>query len=153
MKMPDFINLAKIRSSWARVIEGKLKDGPYAYIPAYERGTPWAGQPAFNYQNTLIESSIKPESTDAWEIGATLSFLRNRFSVDFAYFVNKDYNQQIKVPLSNVTGYNSMLVNGDVFSRKGYEVTVDAAVVKTPAFVGIIITFAREHSSGSLFDR
>lgn len=134
MKMPDFINLAKIRSSWARVTEGKLKDGPYAYIPAYERGTPWAGQPAFNYQNTLIESSIKPESTDAWEIGATLSFLRNRFSVDFAYFVNKDYNQQIKVPLSNVTGYNSMLVNGDVFSRKGYEVTVDAAVVKTQDF-------------------
>lgn len=133
-KMPKFINMAKIRTSLARVTEGKLKLGPYAYIPVYERGTPWAGQPTFNYQNTLIESSIKPETTDAWEIGANVVFFKNRFSLDFAYFINKDYNQQILVPLSNVTGYNNQLVNGDVFQRRGYEFTLDAAIIKNTNF-------------------
>lgn len=132
--LPEFINLAKVRTSWARVTEGKLKLGPYAYQPFYERSTSWAGQPSFRYQDLYIANSIKPETTDAWEVGANFAFFRNRFNIDFAYFINKDYNQQIQVPQSRVTGYTYELVNGDVYQRKGFEVTLDAAMVKKQDF-------------------
>ncbi|WP_407477327.1 SusC/RagA family TonB-linked outer membrane protein [Elizabethkingia anophelis] len=132
--LPSWINLAKVRGSYASVTSGKIGNDTYGYISAFEKRAGWNGQPAFAFGNSLIDQNIKPETTDSWEIGTNLVFLRNRINLDVAYFNARDYNQLEEVPLSEGSGYKSFLTNGNVYKRKGIEFTLSADVIKKTDF-------------------
>ena len=86
--------------SYASVTSGKIADDNYGYISAFDKRVGWNGQSAFAFGNILIDQNIKPQTTDSWEIGTNLVFLRNRINLDVAYFNARDYNQLERVPLS-----------------------------------------------------
>ena len=76
--LPSWINLAKLRGSYASVTSGKIADDNYGYISAFDKRVGWNGQSAFAFGNILIDQNIKPQTTDSWEIGTNLVFLRNK---------------------------------------------------------------------------
>lgn len=131
LEMPQWIDFGKVRGSWARVSEGKIGSNPYSHIQGYEKGTTWDGHPSTYFGNTLISSDLKPQTSDSWEVGTYFRFLNNRIGIDLTYYQTKDYNNLIYMPVSSTTGYANMLVNGDEFKRKGFEVVLDVTPIKT----------------------
>ena len=132
--MPDWVSFAKLRGSWSRVSEGKIGDDPYDYILAYEKGTTWNGTPATYFGDNLLAPNLEPETSDTWEIGANFRVLNNRLGFDLAYYQARDYNNLIYSPISDASGYSSILLNGNEFERKGVELTLDATPIKTNNF-------------------
>ncbi|EIJ40391.1 TonB-linked outer membrane protein, SusC/RagA family [Galbibacter orientalis DSM 19592] len=133
--LPTWTSFAKLRGSWSRVSEGKIdENNPYSHIQAYEKGTSWNGTPSTYFGSSLLDQNLKPETSDAWEIGTYLRFFNNRIGFDFAYYQSRDYNNLIYSPISETSGYNSLLLNGDVYKRKGVEFTLDFAPVRNDNF-------------------
>jgi len=131
LDLPEFMTFAKLRGSWSRVSEGKIDaNDPYSHIQAYEKGTSWNGTPSTYYGNVLLANNLKPETSDTWEIGTYLRLFKSRIGLDVAYFQSRDYNNLIESPISETSGYTSLLLNGDVYTRKGVEFTLDFAPVR-----------------------
>ncbi|RNL85975.1 SusC/RagA family TonB-linked outer membrane protein [Sinomicrobium pectinilyticum] len=145
-EMPDWISFAKIRGSWSRVSDGKIEDidglnanNPYNYIQAYDKGQPWSNAegiryPSSQYGRLLISDALKPKTSDSWEIGTDIRFFRNRLGIDIAYYQAKDYNNLENIPISDASGYQGYLLNGNVYKRKGIEFTVNATPVRNENF-------------------
>ncbi|MFP7658125.1 SusC/RagA family TonB-linked outer membrane protein [Chryseobacterium proteolyticum] len=133
--LPDWISFAKLRGSLAQVSNGKLANDTYGYISAFEKSDiSWNGQSTFVFGDVLIDSNIKPETSNSWEIGTNISFLKNRINLDVAYYQTRDYNNLASIPLSEGVGYKTYLTNGNVFQRKGVEFTLNADVIKKSDF-------------------
>ncbi|AIZ40311.1 SusC/RagA family TonB-linked outer membrane protein [Cellulophaga baltica] len=134
--MPNAISFAKLRGSWSRVSEGKIGEetDPYAYIQAYDKGTTWNGNTSAAFGTSLLAAGLEPETSDTWEVGANIRWFNNRVGLDVAYFEATDYNNLIYSPISDATGYESILLNGDEFKRKGLEFVLDAKPIETANF-------------------
>ncbi|MDN3594366.1 SusC/RagA family TonB-linked outer membrane protein [Zunongwangia endophytica] len=132
--MPEWITFGKVRGSWSQVSEGKIGDNPYSHIQAYEKGASWNGTPSTYFGNELLSSSLKPETSDTWEVGLNARFLKSRFGVDVAYYQTRDYNNLIYNSISQSSGYNSILLNGDEYKRRGIELVLDGTPVKSENF-------------------
>ncbi|MEH6682602.1 MAG: SusC/RagA family TonB-linked outer membrane protein [Sediminicola sp.] len=132
--LPSWATFFKLRGSWSQVSEGKIGDNPYNHILAYEKGATWNGVPSASFGENLLSDNLKPETSDTWEVGANVRFLNNRIGLDAAYYEARDYNNLIYSPLSESSGYTSMLLNGDVYKRKGMEFTLDATPVQSESF-------------------
>jgi outer membrane receptor protein involved in Fe transport len=128
--MPQWIDFAKVRGSWARVSEGRIGENPYSHIQGYEKGTTWDGVPSAYFGNSLLSSDLKPETSDTWEVGAYVRFFKNRLGIDLTYYQTNDFNNLIYMPVSSATGYENTLVNGDRFKRKGFELVLDFTPVR-----------------------
>lgn len=133
-EMPQWISFAKLRGSWSRVSEGKIGSDPYDYILAYEKGTTWNGTPSTYFGSNLLSPNLEPETSDTWEVGANIRTLNNRLGLDIAYYQARDYNNLIYSPISDASGYSSILLNGNEFQRKGIELTLDATPIKNKNF-------------------
>ncbi|MCL5245570.1 SusC/RagA family TonB-linked outer membrane protein [Cellulophaga sp. 20_2_10] len=132
--MPNAISFAKLRGSWSRVSEGKIGSDPYSYIQAYDKGTTWNGKTSASFGSSLLAPGLEPETSDTWEVGANLRLFNNRLGLDVAYFEARDYNNLIYSPISDGTGYESMLLNGDEYKRKGIEFVLNAKPIETANF-------------------
>lgn len=138
-QMPNWFSFAKLRGSWSRVSEGQIRlnsndENPYRYIQAYDQGTIWGGVPSASFGSNLLSPGLKPETSDSWEIGANVRFFGNRLGFDATYYEARDYNNLIYSPISDASGYESILLNGDVFKRKGLEMVLNATPVRTEDF-------------------
>lgn len=144
-KLPAFISYAKLRGSWARVSTDNVIVDPndpnniyknwYATIPVYQTGPRWNGSNAsLNLPGTLITPDIRPNTTISQEYGTELRFLQNRLGVDFTYFTYIDKDFAITAPVSDASGYNYRLVNGDRINRKGVELVLTGTPVRTKDF-------------------
>lgn len=154
--LPEWVSFAKLRGSWSRVSEGKIGDNPYNYILAYDKGTTWNGTPSTKFGNNLLSPNLKPETSDTWEIGTNFRVFKNRLGVDIAYYEAKDYNNLIYSPISNTSGYESILLNGNQFKRKGVELTLDATPIKTDNFnwlTQLNLSHYRRYQEGIYGDR
>lgn len=132
--MPSAISFAKLRGSWSRVSEGKIGSNPYSYIQAYNKGTNWNGKTSASFGSSLLSPGLEPETSDTWEVGVNVRLLNNRLGLDVAYFEAKDYNNLIYSPISEGSGYRSILLNGDEYKRKGLEFVFDAKPIETANF-------------------
>ncbi|NIF06903.1 SusC/RagA family TonB-linked outer membrane protein [Chryseobacterium sp. Tr-659] len=135
LNLPAWINFAKLRGSFAQVSTGKIADDTYGYITAFEKSNiNWNGQSSFYFGDKLINGNIKPETVDSWEVGTNLGFLKNRISLDVAYYQTSDYNNLAKIPLSEGVGYKYYLTNGNKYERKGIEITLNGDIIKHSNF-------------------
>ncbi|MDO6490026.1 MULTISPECIES: SusC/RagA family TonB-linked outer membrane protein [unclassified Cellulophaga] len=142
--MPQAISFAKLRGSWSRVSEGKIGDDPYSYIQAYDKGTTWNGNTSASFGSSLLSPGLEPETSDTWEVGANVRLFNNRLGLDVAYFEAKDYNNLIYSPISEGSGYESVLLNGDEYKRKGLEFVFDAKPIQTANFSwDMLVNFSR----------
>ena len=118
----------KIRGGWSRV--GNDAD-PYQLAVTYAALNQFGSVSRFTVPNDMLNPTLKPENTDAWEVGTELQFLENRVGLDFSYYTKKTSNQILKADISKASGFNTGLVNAGVISNRGVEAQLNLVPVRT----------------------
>ncbi len=141
LKMPTAITYAKLRAAYGNVASDAK---PYQTLPVYTAGTRWNGVPSLNTPTSIYSSAIQPNRTATREAGLEMKFLKNRLGFDFTYYSYLEKDFIVNIPLSQASGYNSLLVNGNVFERRGIELVLNATPVKTKDFAWeILLNYTR----------
>jgi len=91
---------------------------------------PVAGYNAFEVGNQTANPGLKAETKKEFEIGADLSFLKNRITVDFSYYIQTVEDLIMNLPLASSSGYTSQLANLGVMENKGIEALVNFGVFR-----------------------
>ncbi|HVI46880.1 MAG TPA: SusC/RagA family TonB-linked outer membrane protein [Chitinophaga sp.] len=144
VKMPNWISYLKARGSWSQVSSGILpssstddtyqKEYTYSYLSTYDKGIKWNGTPSLSFTDVLRNPQIQPQTTGAWEAGVETKLFDNRLGFDITYFRTRDYNNIVKLPVANSSGYNWYLVNGNVFLRTGWEFMITGTPIRSKDF-------------------
>ncbi|MCW3464879.1 SusC/RagA family TonB-linked outer membrane protein [Chitinophaga nivalis] len=147
VKMPDFINFAKVRTSWAQV--GGATPQPYGLYQSYTilSGGGHLGQPLQTPTQIPSQSGIggsgllqapnpdlKPLLSTTLEAGIEARFLNNRLSADITFYSRKTTNDIMQAAISPASGYNYALLNVGEMSNKGIEVLLTGNPVKKKDF-------------------
>jgi outer membrane receptor protein involved in Fe transport len=122
------MNYGKIRGGWSRV--GNDAD-PYQLAVTYAAQTQFGSISRFAVPNDLLNPALKPENTDAWEVGTEMQWLDDRLGVDLTYYTKRTSNQILNAGVSGASGYTSALVNAGVISNRGVEAQLSFAPIRS----------------------
>ncbi|MDD7886428.1 SusC/RagA family TonB-linked outer membrane protein [Flavivirga sp. 57AJ16] len=128
----NVLSYGKIRAGYG---ETGVDTDPYQIDPVNIAGNidnqgfrdlvfPVGGVNAFEVGNRAGNPDLKPERRKELEIGAELSFLKNRISIDFAYYDATVEDQILSLPLASTSGFTNQTANIGTISNKGYEALV-----------------------------
>ncbi len=136
----------KLRAAIARV----GNDAPvYALTPVY-LGSPnkFRGQPQFSLDSSLTNAALKPEITRSDEVGAELSLLENRVTLDASWYHKSTRNQIFNVQVPPTTGFTSRWINAGEISNRGIEALLTVSPVQSSGGVTwtSTVNFAHNHS-------
>ena len=152
LHLPQAISFLKLRASYANVKDGLTQSSigipswPLGYGqqysssydgPTYQNsavyGTPFAvnNTSTAYFTNALNNPNIKPNSTSQTEVGLDARFLNNRLAFDAAYYISDDGPRIFNLPISETTGYSSVLVNGIKTQKKGVELSLTGKVLRS----------------------
>jgi TonB-linked SusC/RagA family outer membrane protein len=137
-KFADALNYGKIRASVAQVgndanpfllqnyfarpeIEGNFGSTTF----------PFNGVPGLTRFGRIGNPNLKPEITTAYEFGTELNFWNNRLYVDFSYYHNRSKDQILTIPISEASGFTSMVINGGIVENKGVELSLRGTPIRT----------------------
>jgi TonB-linked SusC/RagA family outer membrane protein len=94
-----------------------------------------AGTTAFGQQvNSLGNDNLKWERTAGLNIGMEFGLFKSRLSGIFEIYNNQTYDLLFSVPLPNLTGFGNIQSNVGQLSNKGFEATINYAVVQGKNF-------------------
>ncbi|WP_108246955.1 SusC/RagA family TonB-linked outer membrane protein [Muricauda brasiliensis] len=130
-KDSNWFSYGKLRAGWAQVGNDA---NPYDASSTLSVLNPFNGEGRATAPNTLQNVNLKNEITETWEVGAELSFLRNRFNLDVTYYNNSTTDQIIPVNLSLSTGYAAQWINAGEMTNKGIEVQVGVKPIMSEDF-------------------
>lgn len=133
LTMPDWIKFLKLRGSWT--VSKKDLD-IYAVSQAYTvSNAVWNGLNSARMP-LIKRGNVKPITDRTYEIGTAAHFLDNhRIKLDVSYFNKLTYNNTTEVPISYLSGYESLLMNTkEEYVTRGWEFIVDANLIKTREF-------------------
>jgi TonB-linked SusC/RagA family outer membrane protein len=122
------LNYGKLRGGWSRV--GNDAD-PYQLAVTYTALNQFGHISRFTTPNALLNPVLKPEQTDAWEVGTEMQWFGNRLGLDVSYYTKKTSNQILTAEVSKASGFNSALVNAGVISNRGIEAQVNLTPIRT----------------------
>lgn len=114
VKMPEWIDFAKVRASYSKVatpFSRYLSNPSYTYD---EQMHTW------KKSKTYPNKDLKPEDTKSWEIGLNFRFLKG-FNLDFTYYHSNTYHQTIYAPISASSGYENFVAQTGNIENKGIE--------------------------------
>ncbi len=160
IKMPKYMPYVKLRGSFARVGSGltSREIGPAdraagADVTGYgiDYNTPYGGpdfsksaaysvanrynsQPSASFSNFIANPELQPSFSSSWEGGADIRFLQNRLGLDLTYFKSIDGPGIFNLPISEASGYNSLIQNGITTEKTGVEITMTGTPVKSRYF-------------------
>ena len=137
----DILTYGKLRASIAKV----GRDAPvYQLQNVYASGAfgnnvanfnfPLGSTAGFGASSRIAPLTLSPEFTTSSEVGLNLGLLKNKISIDVAYFDEKSKSQIINVALAPSTGYASKTTNIGELSNKGFEALVNITPVSTRDF-------------------
>ncbi|WP_347157956.1 SusC/RagA family TonB-linked outer membrane protein [Pontibacter chitinilyticus] len=137
------VNFIKLRANYANVgndapvyytrsvfVSGNISDG----FQGTDLNFPFAGTPGFEVSNIIGNSTLRPENTSSWEIGADVRFFTERLRIDAAYYNSKSTDQIINVPISYTTGFGFANLNAATVRNKGVELLVSGIPIETNDF-------------------
>lgn len=127
----DWLSFWKLRGNYA-VVGGSTS--PYQLTNTYSTLGNYNGMVLFDTDNTLRNSQLKPERSKEFEVGMEMQFFKRRLGFDIAYYSNKTKDQIINLPISNATGFGSMVFNAGQIDNKGWEVAFNATPIKSANF-------------------
>jgi len=144
MPANDIFTFGKLRASFAQI----ANDGPayrtttYWFGAGYRDGWttdgaqfPFSGTPGYSYGDVKGNNEIKPETLTNYEFGTDLRFFNNRLQLDLAYFVNKNTDLLLFVPVAPSNGFDSFYLNAGEMETKGFEILLAGTPIKTDDFV------------------
>lgn len=95
---------------------------------------PFNGVIGFRPNSTLYAEDLKPQNTNSFEIGAELSFLKNRIGIEYTYVSQKTKDQIFSIPLAGSTGFAQIVRNAGEMQSNAHEVTLRLTPVKSASF-------------------
>lgn len=129
IKMPEWIDFWKIRGSWTQT---KSDLSVYETNLNYAVSTNlWNNMSGATYPTAMRSIAVEPSATRSYEIGTAVHFLKNRMSLDFAYYNKLYYNLTRDAAISEASGFESTLINIDEeHVRRGVELMLSADIIK-----------------------
>ena len=121
--LPEVINYAKLRASYAQV--GNTV-GTYATNPLNQLG---AGGSVVN-NGVAPLPLLKPEKTNSFEYGTDLGLFNNRLKFNLTYYKTNTINQFYQIVPAISTGYTVGYVNAGDIQNTGLESTLAVDVIK-----------------------
>ena len=124
------LNSLKLRAALARV----GSDAPvYSLVPVF-LGEPnrFGTQPQYRLDPTLANADLKPEITRSDEVGAELTLLDSRVTLDASVYRKSTRDQIFDVEISGASGFDRKWINAGEISNKGIEALLNINVFENP---------------------
>jgi TonB-linked SusC/RagA family outer membrane protein len=121
------VDYAKLRAGWTAVGNDA---SAFALVDPYVANTPFDGVPRYSASGSLRNFDLKPERTEAWEVGGEFQLLDDRLGLDLTYYNKKTINQIVPSQVSALTGFTSRYVNAGTIRNKGVELQVSATPLR-----------------------
>ncbi|SMO65674.1 TonB-linked outer membrane protein, SusC/RagA family [Saccharicrinis carchari] len=136
----------KIRGSYARVgNDTSPYRTQYTYRISQTQTLPY---PIASLPETLPSTTLRPETTNSWEVGAELGFFKNRLSFDFTYYQAHSTDQIMAVPISVTSGFSHKVINAGSIDNKGVELMINAIPVEKEHFKWDVgLTYTKSNST------
>ncbi|WP_239494947.1 SusC/RagA family TonB-linked outer membrane protein [Pedobacter yulinensis] len=130
LAQPSWLSFGKLRAGYARVGSGV---DPYQTLLNYGLFSPQLnGKPLGNIVNVAIpNSALRPSEASELEIGTELRFLKDRISLDLAWYNKKSRNEIVAAPASITSGYTGVYLNIGEIENKGVEMLLTGQPVKS----------------------
>ncbi|PSR15055.1 MAG: SusC/RagA family TonB-linked outer membrane protein [Bacteroidetes bacterium] len=123
------VSTLRLRASWGQA--GNLTAiGPYDRFNNYTTGN-LAGELTINASNTLANPDVKPERQTELEIGADLSFLKDRIGLSATYYKQDIEDLLVNRVLSASQGGKAITTNVGNMENKGLEIALTASPVRS----------------------
>ncbi|WP_257657150.1 SusC/RagA family TonB-linked outer membrane protein [Parapedobacter lycopersici] len=141
--VPEWINLAKLRGSWAKV----GSSGP-AYRLSRTAAFSAGGANGFlQLSSTLPNSDLRPEETNAYEVGLDVGLFNDRLGFSITGYKTNTLNQLFTVALPPGSGASEYFTNGGNVENKGIEISLNGAPVRNANLVWETnVTFSRNRN-------
>lgn len=125
-----WLSLWKFRGSWT---VSKKAAPVYEINKVFTLTNPaWGNLSSAAVPTTIRGTDLYPEAKATWEVGTAANFLKNRASVDIAYYQIRMYDFIIQADISPASGYYKNLINSDEeHTRKGIEITANGTPVQS----------------------
>jgi TonB-linked SusC/RagA family outer membrane protein len=127
VKLPDAINYAKLRASYAQV--GNTV-GTYATNPLNRLG---AGGSVIN-NGVAPLPILKPEQSNSYEYGTDWGFFNNRLTLNLTYYKTNTINQFFQIIPPATTGYTTGFINAGNIQNSGIEIVLGYSLLKNKNF-------------------
>lgn len=132
IQMPSWFPFLKLRGSWAQSGGG---------VGAYQLGLTYNYSDA--YQNnsvgyidssTIPNLNLKPLTSISYEGGFEARFFKNRFGIDFTYYVRNTKDDIVNAGISSASGYENVKINAGKVHNHGIELLLTGTPVLTSHF-------------------
>jgi TonB-linked SusC/RagA family outer membrane protein len=127
------LSYGKLRGAWTRVGSDA---SPYLLQNTFTSSDAYFGNPRFSAANTLSNPELKPEQTQAWEVGTEMSFFDGRAGLDVTYYQKRTTDQILTASVAPSSGYLAAAVNAGELSNKGVEVQLTGTPIKASSADG-----------------
>ncbi len=144
LKGNNIFSFGKFRTSWAKVANIAI---PYRTVSTFEKPSyfsGWTGDndfqgplalngqsyTVFQHGTTLYSPALTHENMESFEVGVELNFLNNRVGLDVAYFLNKNSDLLLYVPVAPTSGFGNSYQNAASMLTEGSEWSLTATPVK-----------------------
>ena len=127
----DWLNFAKLRANFGTVGAGTV---PYRVFDAFTINAGFDGTGSASNPGLKNNANLKPEQQQNWEIGLEANLFDRRLGFDVTYYEAKNIDQITAVPVSNATGFTSVLLNAGTIQNKGIELQLNGNPIRTDDF-------------------
>jgi TonB-linked SusC/RagA family outer membrane protein len=133
VKMPNFMDYMKLRSSWAEVGSATVSAG--SINQTYSVNTVNAyGLPTLSNPNSLNNPNIRPVTVTTIEGGFEVQMLDSRLGLDVNYYSRSTRNDILTPPISAATGYAAGRQNLGLITNKGWEISLTGTPIRKDNF-------------------
>lgn len=126
--MGNQVDMVKLRGGWARVGNDAA---PYQIVATYDNLGVWGDATRLAKPTNLLTPDLKPEIATSFEIGPEVKLFNNRVRFEGTYYLVRNRNQIINVPLSVSSGFTGVLLNAGLLESKGLELAVGVTPIRT----------------------
>jgi TonB-linked SusC/RagA family outer membrane protein len=126
IELPDFINFAKVRSSYTRV----ANEVPFNMVDPQNTIT----SAGISRNTTKPFTNLKPEMLTSFEIGTDWRFVDGRLGFDFTYYNINSKDQFLNLPAPSGSGWSRYFVNAGEIRNWGVELSLKLVPIRTADF-------------------
>ena len=140
----DYLTFLKLRASYNKTGNSYLS--AYQLIRRYHQteGFPLDGVPGYEPYKYTVDPNLKPEFINSLELGFETSLFKDRATLDFSWYDQRNTNQVIDVATSKGYGASTATVNAASFRNYGLELSLKL----TPliSYAGVDLDFTLNYS-------